>query len=180
MTLNILVGEGETIRNFAIVLGVMVGMASIGTARSIARKKQAADLLFASRANPVLQEAAQCINKHHNSKTSNLRVLTDPNVSEHEAEAKTIRVLLNHFELISVGIQSGIYDELMIKESWCNIVITTYDQALPFIQATRERDGKNTVYQEFELLAKRWKDNPLKLKRTWGKSWWQRLLDIVR
>jgi hypothetical protein len=166
--------HAEGLRNFAILIGVLVAMVSIATARSLARKKQAADLLFQSRSIKELQLAAQCIEKHHNANDSNMRALA--NGSAQTEESALIRSLLNHFELISVGIQSGIYDERMIKESWCTIVTRTYDQALPFIQATRERDNKQTLYQEFELLAKRWKDCPLTAKRSWGQSWWRRFV----
>jgi hypothetical protein len=79
--------------------------------------------------------------------------------------------LLNHFELVSVGIQNKIYDETMIKESWCSIVCRTYKQASPYIDARRANSGCRTIYQEFEWLAKRWQDNPLQQKQP--KKFWQ-------
>jgi hypothetical protein len=164
----------EALRNFAVILGVLVALSSIKAARSIARKKQAADLLFNSRENLKLQEAARCIDKHHYSKTSNIRSLADKEAMD-LPETALIRLLLNHFELVSVGIQNDIYDEKMIKDSWCTIIVRTYDQALPFITAVRERDKKDTIYQEFELLAKRWKQSPLKEKKKWRGAWKDRM-----
>lgn len=157
----------EHVRNGFIVLGVFVAMLSIATARSLARKKQAADLLFASRSDLKLQAGAVCIEQHHDSSDKNIRALAAKD-RMHEDDAKTIRHILNHFELISVGIQNGIYDETIIKESWCGILVRTYEQALPFIQACRQRDGKETLYQEFEWLALRWKKNPLGTKSKMG------------
>lgn len=150
-------------RNLFVILGVFVAIISIATSRALARKKQAADLLFASRNDDKLQKAARCIEKHHDANDRNIRALAAKGRIEEE-EPTLIRHLLNHFELISVGIQNGIYDERMIKESWCGIIVRTYDQSLPFIQACREQNARQTLYQELEWLALRWKKDPLTVK----------------
>lgn len=155
----------ERVRNAAIILGVGVAIVSIGTARALARKKQAADLIFAVRSDTKMQEAAECLKDHSCSHDKNIKVLAGPKKTSKEAEL--IRYLLNHFESLSVGIQNGIYDERMLKESWYTIVIKTYQQVRPYIEEIRARDQTLTYYQEFEQLAERWKKRPLKQKVRW-------------
>lgn len=151
--------DGESLRNALVAFGVLVAVVSVHTARSIARRKQTADLLFASRGDSGLQEGYELISEYNAAPTKNIRSLgSDLAASE---EAKKVRYVLNHFESVSVGIQAGIYDEDMLKKCWFTIVIRTYDQAHPMVIAMREKN-KPTILQEFEWLAARWKAKPLK------------------
>ncbi len=76
-----------------------------------------------------------------------------------------ILYVLNHFETVCVGIKSGIYDEEMVKSAWCTMMISTYELAAPVVQAMRKKDNKDTIFQEYELLVTRWKDQPLKRRK---------------
>lgn len=152
----------DTTRNLAVVVGVIVAIVSVLTARSIARKKQSADMLFASRGDESLQAAYRCLSQYHNGE-KNIRVLAnDP--ARGSDEAKNIRYLLNHFESLAVGIQAGIYDEAMLKRAWCGIVTDSYTRAAPLIAAVREVEKRQTIFQETEWLAKRWLKTPLRTR----------------
>ena len=150
----------DKVRNFAVIIGVGVAVQSILTARAIARKKQSADLLFASRGDPKLQGGYAQVNLHHGAEGRGIRSLAEPE-SKGSDEAMQVRFLLNHWELLSIGIQSGIYDERMVKKSWYSAVTDTYVRARPFILRSREVDKKSTLFQEFEWLAERWLASPL-------------------
>ena len=154
--------SSDWFRNGVIVFGVFVALISIATSRSLAQKKQSADLLFNSRGDERLQSGTAFIHEYHESADRNIRSLAGSS----EQVAKDIRYLLNHFELLSVGIQNGIYDEQIVKKAWCTIVVTTYDRVLPFINASREKAKQNTYYQEFEWLALRWKSKPISARKT--------------
>ena len=151
-------------KNFLVLAGVLVAIFSIWTSRLLARRKQAADLLFASRSDTRLQKGADIILDHYTSESKNIVALAK---DEHDScdDAREIRYVLNHFELLSVGIQNKIYDETMIKQSWCSIVCRTYQQVAPYIQERRQVSSKRTIYQEFEWLAKRWEVDPLSVKK---------------
>jgi len=76
-----------------------------------------------------------------------------------------VRYVLNHWEYVSVGIQSGIYDEKMLKNASYNTVVSLFKYARPFIEAVRENNGRPTLYQEMQWLAERWeKAGPPKKK----------------
>lgn len=63
-------------------------------------------------------------------------------------------------------IQSGIYDEDMIKRTSYSTVIDTWNIAEPLIKALREELKSDNTYQEFEWLAGRWRNQPLNAKRS--------------
>ena len=83
-------------------------------------------------------------------------------VNNDGAERKAILLVLNNHEFIAVGVRLGAFDENVYKELQCTNVIRLYDNVAGFIQETRRIAGKDTLFQDFEALAKRWKKNPIR------------------
>jgi hypothetical protein len=151
-------------RNTIVIIGVLVAVVSVLSARATARKKQAADLLFDSRTDKELVNGLRLIAKLHEDCNVNMRSFAQKGAGE-SAEAEAIRYVLNHYEYVGVGVQAGIYDESMLKNGSYNTVIKLYQRAKPYIESVREVSGRPTLYQEFQWLAKRWEDNPIEQKK---------------
>ncbi len=67
-------------------------------------------------------------------------------------EAQAIKVVLNQFELASVGIQNGILDYDMFK-MWCRgWVLETYNHVSAFIDELRRRTRNDNLFKEFQYL----------------------------
>ncbi len=79
-------------------------------------------------------------------------------------ERRKLQYILNFYERVAVSIREGIDDERMIKRTSFTTVIQAWDIAEPLIKAIREHIHSETTYQEFEWLAMRWKQNPLRQK----------------
>lgn len=155
----------DVFKNATVFAGVIVAVISVLTARSLARKKQAADLLFSSRNDDMLQKGLKHIREHHDAEDKNIRALADD--AKYESDVCTaIRYVLNHFEHVSIGIKADIYDEQMLKDGWYNLVIGVYKKTRPLVEAIREKKQSNTLLQEFEWLAKRWEASPLKVRKS--------------
>ena len=167
MTLKAFFGD-ESFRGMIIFLGVAIALTSVLSAKSTARKKQTADLLFGSRADKELSDGYKCLQRMHNASDSNMRGLAKKS-NKNSADANQIRYVLNHWERISVGLRQGIYDERMLREANWNTVTGIYRQAQPYIAAVREIEKRDTYYQCLEQLAHRWENKPLALikKRRW-------------
>lgn len=151
-------------RNVVIGLGVFVAIVSVISARAIARKKQSADLLFDSRTDKELVNGLRTLAKLHEDSSVNMRSFAQKDGKD-KPEAEAIRYVLNHYEYVSVGVQSGIYDEKMLKKGSYNTVVKLYQRAKPYIECVREVSGRATLYQEFQWLAKRWEDSPIATKK---------------
>jgi hypothetical protein len=65
----------EVFRNFLLASGVLVAVVSVLTARTIARKKQTADLLFATRSDQTLQEGYRLVVEYSQNTNKNIRAL---------------------------------------------------------------------------------------------------------
>lgn len=155
--------DSGDVQNILVALGVVVAIASVHTARALARKKQTADLIFAARNDEKLAEGYNYISEYNSDAQKNIRSLASLQCDAKHSEA--VRYVLNHLEGISVGVAEGIYDEAMLKRTWCSIIIRTYEETQPLISEIRRKKGKSTTLQEFEWLAKRWIKKPLKPRK---------------
>lgn len=169
--------SSELLRNVLLILGLMVAVISVWTSKVIARRKQTADLMFASRSDLQLRDGYDVIRQLHNDPNGNIRAAfpaqkampEDVKEAERYTEQKKrsvqINYVLNHWERVSIGIDEGIYDERMLRYSHNTSVINIYTQALPYIEVVRERTRVPTYYVDIERLALRWKTMPLKPKK---------------
>ena len=157
----------EVVRTILTILGIGVAIVSVLSVRNTAKKKQTADLLFGLRTDEKFVKGIAELRELHQS-NQNMRLLADRKRKEYtdnKNKVENIRYILNHYERLSVGLRRKIYHEPMLKESQYNIVTKIYDWAHPFIEGVREDTKSDTAYQDFEILAKRWKKRPLKVKR---------------
>lgn len=156
--------ESEYFRNLVLIAALLVAIISVLATRTTARLKQTADLLFASRNDEELQKGHKVIRTYHDAPDKKISVLGDPENFESE-DATAIRYVLNHFEVVAIGIRRGIYDEAMVKDAWCRLLVTSYERTETLVKAVREKSKIPTALQEFECLACKWKDNPLKKRK---------------
>lgn len=154
----------DNIRNALTLAGVLVAVVSVLSIKSTAKKKQTADLLFSIRSDERLITGTHAVLELHNKPDQNMRVLASP-AHKGDQDVQNIRYILNHYERLSVGLQSGIYHEKMLKKSQYTIITKTYECAKPFIDGVREQTNSSTAFQEFEWLATRWQSKPLKKKK---------------
>ena len=154
--------ESIFFRNVLVLLGVVVAILSVWSARIIANRKQSADLVFAGRKDDDFIKGIRTLKSHYES--GNVRTLAEePGRTTDDAAA--VRYVLNYFEGMSIGIQRHIYDEEMLKLNYFSTVVAAYKHAKPYIERSREISQRNTTYQEFEWMAMRWEGKPLKKKK---------------
>lgn len=77
-------------------------------------------------------------------------------------QGKCVLKVLNNHEFIAGGIRSGAFSETVYKQMQCSNVLKVYAASQGMIAELRHKDGKDTLFQDFEWLAKRWKADPLK------------------
>lgn len=153
--------SADDYHGFILTIGVIVAMMSIRTSRILARKKQTADMIFASSRDSELLKDVRKIADLHAATDDNIRKYADTKMSNTD-ECKTIWYVLNHYEYVSVCVQAEIYDEEMLRRSWCGTVLNLYKHTRDFVDETRKSYQRPTAWQEFQWLAKRWQDKPMK------------------
>lgn len=78
-------------------------------------------------------------------------------------EGKAILELLNHREFIASGIRENALDFKLYHRMQRGIVVKEWGQLKGFVANIRKNDQRgNTLFQEFEWLADKFKNKPLK------------------
>ena len=74
-----------------------------------------------------------------------------------DADKLAVKEFLNFFEILAIGLETGIYDEEMILRAFGTDIIKYYDKAREFISAVRDEDGEivDVAYERFEALAEK-------------------------
>lgn len=87
-------------------------------------------------------------------------------------QSRAIRLVLNNWELISIGIQRGIIDYGIVERFHRGTIIQDWEISAPFILELRRRLKTPRIYIEFEILA-RWmrKEKIPKRGRFWAQIW---------
>jgi hypothetical protein len=153
----------ELIRACTLAFGVLVAVVSVLEARRVARKKQTADTLLYSRSNEQVTAGLRFIREVHESPQKNMRALADDMAANAEELGRMI-VVLNFYETVAVGIREGIYDEAMWKRAQHRQIVVLWQRVEQLVKNLRTKQSHLTLYQELEILAKRWEGKPLKVE----------------
>ena len=131
------------------------------------KRQSTLDLIIHQRSNDKLNNAvnhvvslARNLNNNSNSIKDLVRFMADLESSE----SKDIIEVLNFREFVSVGINTGIIGEKVYKRAYCSVMIRDWKLLKSTIFSIREKQNKQTLFQDFEILAKRWEKSPLKEK----------------
>lgn len=73
-----------------------------------------------------------------------------------------IHYVLNYYEQISLGIRVEAFEEDLFKNLHYSSFMKLWKCAHPLILQIRTISGKDTIYQEIEILAMKWKNEPIK------------------
>lgn len=84
-------------------------------------------------------------------------------LAEENIRTKLLTVLSRH-EFYAIGINAGLLDERLFKRMSCSNFIKLWDSVSPTVIQMRTLENKDTLFKDFELLAVRWKANPLRVE----------------
>ncbi|OWS76105.1 DUF4760 domain-containing protein [Pantoea sp. VS1] len=159
------IAVAQIISSVAVSIGLAVATATIIYNIKTAKKSQTSVFFSESRHDIKYLEGQHALSQVHNSGKS-FRAYIFPQsgdlTEDEKADRIKIQYCLNFYERLAVSIKNGSYHEQMIKEVFYSSIVQNFEYSEPFIKALREKKGRNSYYQEFEWLAKRWNKNPLK------------------
>ena len=86
---------------------------------------------------------------------------------EQTDEVQSIKLVLNEFELVAIGIQRGIVDAELYKRWFRSGVIRHWQHAEPFVSVLRARTGNPALFHEFQEMARWFQDDKMPHRRWW-------------
>jgi hypothetical protein len=80
----------------------------------------------------------------------------------------------NHYEMVALGIKSGVFDEKFYKYWFFSQFTEDFDKLKPFIEKVRKLKTNQAYFCEFESMAVRWKrkKHPVKHPARYKMIWW--------
>ena len=156
---------GETagfwIQTGAFLLSAIGAVAVIYYNNLAARKRATIDLVMHQKSDNRFMEARKKIKLlMGNENECCAKYFKDHNSDEYKA----ILEVLNSYEFVASGIRETAFDESIYKRMQYSIVTSDWDSLHGFVAEIRNKNNAQTLYKEFEWLAMRWKDKPLKVK----------------
>lgn len=89
------------------------------------------------------------------------KIITDRS-DEHKRERDAILHVLNIYEFISAGTNTKLLDDSLLKTLNYSNTLKLWNYTGLGIKKLRQELNKETLFQEFEILVKRWQKKPLK------------------
>lgn len=154
---------GETlgfwIQSGAFIITAVGAVAIIYNNSHQAKKRATIDLVLHESQNPILMEAKKQVSKYHDTKVN----FTELSCGEHclKPENGFIQIVLNNYEFTAAGIKEGAFDEKIYKRTKYSLILRDWNAFSGYIAELRRAKNRNTLYMEFEWLAKRWGNRPI-------------------
>ncbi|OSI23541.1 DUF4760 domain-containing protein [Neisseria dumasiana] len=126
------------------------------------RKRATIDILIQENQDKELVEAKRIVMALPG-EASFIKYL-EPNLCDDDnskKEKECIRILLNRYEFVALGIKNGAFEEEIYKRLKYSDTMDIWAKAKPMIMELRRQKKRQTYYQEFEWLANRWEKNEL-------------------
>ncbi|KQN63621.1 DUF4760 domain-containing protein [Erwinia sp. Leaf53] len=159
------IAVAQIISSGAVLAGLVVAGITIVYNIKTSKKSQTSVFFAESRHDIKYLEGQHTLSHIHNSGKSFRSYIfpQGPDLTDEEkADRIKIQYCLNFYERLAVSVKNGSYHEQMIKEVFYSSIVKNFEYSEPFIKALREKQGRNSYYQEFEWLAKKWKKSPLR------------------
>jgi Domain of unknown function (DUF4760) len=132
-------------------VATLIAIWGVLSQRAIARRRATIDLITRNEADHDLIKGYQ---KHIELALAPEGLAKWADVAkEKTVETQTIRLILNQYELVAIGIQLGILDYKFWRRWGRSTTIRSWKHASPFVLKLRERLSNPAIYHEFEELA---------------------------
>lgn len=130
---------------------------------NISAKRAAVDFILAMEANAPLTDARRSFARASNKgpqHLKNLLVLVSEDTAQESdwQEYGGVIKYLNHCELVAVSVSTGAIDETIYKKFNQSAYIQAWYRAQEFIEEARTRKNQDTMFEHFEVLAKKWQN----------------------
>lgn len=157
----VFLGSMDSLINF--IEAVCVSVSAISAAllyrhTTINAKRAAMVQMLIDRGHDArLIEAEKRVRNLYKTHNSSLKQFVDKD----DEDRASILIVLNNLEFLSSGVNIGAFDEEVFKRMQYSNVMRSWQMTKDFIETLRANHGNTTYFQDFEVLASRWRNAPL-------------------
>lgn len=126
----------------------------------LSRQRATIDLILTQKSDQNLIESKKAVSTIH-SCGGDFTALASRDRAKDENRAH-ILTILNNYEFIALGIREEALDESIYKRAVYSQAVRDWKAMRAFVMELRRQNSIDTLFQEFELLARRWEKDKLK------------------
>jgi len=146
----------------AISFSGLVALAGISRSRKVAGQRATLDLIDKSETTDSYREASRTF--HNYTREGRLIELSTPVTAEQHADREKALKFLNHYELISVGINDSFLNENIYRQWMETNFLIDWNDSSEFIQRERWKydpekhmwQYRQRLYENYQKLAEKW------------------------
>lgn len=154
---------------FVITVTAIITIVTILVSKKTSKQRATLDLILSNYQDLKLLEADENVTKYikGQAKDNNGRIITLYELFQNkdgkfDKEKTHLLTVVNRYEFYSTAINTGVLDEQFFKRLNYTNVIKLWNAVSPMVMKIREEERRDTIFKELELLALRWKTEPLK------------------
>jgi Na+(H+)/acetate symporter ActP len=137
----------QIIQTVVLITAVFVATLSIWWSRKTSKQQNTIKLLMQDINNDVIKNGIRTLLERDKNDIANF--------DNNSIVAMEVRNLLNYCEMLSIGVNNGIYDFKMIKKAQKTMITKIYEHSKPYIDKRRADTNNNNFYKEFEFFVKK-------------------------
>jgi len=137
----------QIIQIVVLITAVFIATLSIWWNRKTSKQQNTISLLMQDIDNEIIKKGIVVLLNEDKQKIKDFETNSQPVID--------LRNLLNYCEMLSVGVNNGIYDFTMIKKAQKTMITKIYKHSKPYIDKRRIETNNNNFYKEFELFVEK-------------------------
>lgn len=147
-----------------ISLTALIAMCTMISARKTSKERATLDVVLGDYKDSDLVEASRTIFDIVRKDSNHLYTVFQNEDGTYTKERNCLLLVVNRYEFYSSAINHGILDESLFKRFHCSNFIKLWDAVSPTVMSIRDKERKETLFKDFEILVLRWKSNPLSVE----------------
>lgn len=169
--------NSSAIQAVCIVLSAIAAFALFGNDRKISRREKTIEMVletFFGADAPETYEKFKDFFKRIEAAGERIEDYADNGPKANKADTDILIKQINRYELISLGIRKGVFDEGFFHLWFYSQFMRDYGKLLPYIKKTQGEEANDAFWCEFQTLAQRWSKNvhPVKHPSHVRVLWW--------
>lgn len=157
--------DWATVIQLVIVLTTsIIAVATIIVARRTSKERATLDVVLSDYKDQKLVDASNKIFSYVREDKNKLFDIFVNKKEKFTTERGSLLLVLNRYEFYAAAINHGILDEKLFKRLHCSNFIKLWDAVSPTVMGIRDKERKDTLFKDLEILVQKWKTDPLSVK----------------
>ena len=149
------------VQNLILVGSAFIGIWTLGSSSRQERRRATVDLVLNQLQDEPIMAQRQTLRQLIETKRDLPAILDLPTSPAPAPERVAVLTILNLHEFMASGVREGAFDEKTYKRLFYTMVVDHWKHLSSFVVKYRDEKGE-TLYQDFQWLAKKWEKNPLR------------------